>query len=119
MIIRNFRFFFAFALACVLSVDSGHLCLHLTYLIIADGGFVFIKVVKIEVKDVGGTFLFWVAHTEHRGPHLHTLKLIVKDVSPLVALDDASGLPTAYLIQELTPWYAYLAHEQLIEVEGG
>jgi hypothetical protein len=50
---------------------------------------------------------------------LHTLKLIVKYVSPLVALDDAAGFPRLDLVQKFPSRNTYLAHEQLIEVEGG
>ena len=32
-----------------------------------------VPVVEIEVKDVDGAFLLWIAHTEHRRPDLHAL----------------------------------------------
>ena len=86
----------------------------MTYLILADGGFVFIKVVKVEVEDVEGGLLLRVAHAEHRRPYLHALKLVHQDVPALVALHDAAGLPSAYLVQELSPGDAYLAYEQLV-----
>ena len=32
-----------------------------------------IPVVKVEMEDVDGTLLLWVAHTEQRRPDLHAL----------------------------------------------
>ena len=78
-----------------------------------------VPVVEVEVEDVDGTLLLWVAHTEQRRPDLHALELIHQDVTALIALHDASGLPSAYLVQELPARDAYLAYEQLIQVVGG
>jgi hypothetical protein len=49
---------------------------------------------------------------------LHTLKLVVKYVSPLVALDDASGFPRLDFVEKFAPWYSNLAHEKLVQIEG-
>ena len=70
-----------------------------------------IPVVKVEVEDVDGAFFLRIAHAEHRRPYLHALQLIHQDVTALVALHDASGLPSAYLVQELPARDAYLAYE--------
>ena len=78
-----------------------------------------VPVVKVEVEDVDGAFLLRISHAEHRRPDLHALELVHQDVTALITLHDASGLPSAYLIQELPARYAYLAYEQLIQVVGG
>lgn len=78
-----------------------------------------VPVVKVEVEDVDGALLLRVAHTEERRPYLHALELIHQDVTALVALHDASGLPSSNFVQELSPGDAYLAYEQFIEVVGG
>ena len=100
-------------------VDLRHHVLHLLGFIIADGRLVFVEVVKIEVEDVGGALLLRITHAEHARPDLHALTLIVKDVSPLVALDDAAGLPRLDLVEEFAPVDSYLAHEKLVQIEGG
>ena len=70
-----------------------------------------VPVVKVEVEDVDGTLLFRVTHAEKRRPYLHALELIHQDVTALVALHDASGLPSSNFVQELPARYAYLAYE--------
>ena len=42
---------------------------------------------------------------------LHALELIHQDVTALVALHDASGLPSSNFVEELSPGDAYLAYE--------
>ena len=71
---RGLRFLLALALltgeASVLCCDVGQQVLH-GILIHWHG--LLIPVVKVEVEDVDGTLLLWVAHTEHRRPDLHAL----------------------------------------------
>ena len=91
---------------------------------VLDGIFIYrhgllIPVVKIQMEDVDGALLFRVPHAEQRRPYLHALELIHQDVTALVALHDASGLPSSNFVEELSPGDAYLAYEQLIEVVGG
>ena len=94
--------------ASVLCCDVGQQVLH-GILIHWHG--LLIPVVKVEVEDVDGTLLLWVAHTEQRRPYLHALELIHQDVTALVALHDASGLPSSNFVEELSPGDAYLAYE--------
>jgi hypothetical protein len=35
-----------------------------------------------------------------------------------IAVADVQRLPEVNIIQELAPWYSYLAHEELIEFVG-
>ena len=70
-----------------------------------------VPVVEIQVEDVDWALLFRVPHTEHRRPDLHALELIHQDVTALVALHDASGLPSSNFVEELSPGDAYLAYE--------
>lgn len=70
-----------------------------------------IPVVEIQMEDVDGTLLLRVPHTEQRRPDLHTLELIHQDVTALIALHDASGLPSSNFVEELSPGDAYLAYE--------
>lgn len=94
--------------ASVLCCDVGQQVLH--GLFIHWHGLL-VPVVKVEVEDVDGAFLLRISHAEHRRPYLHALELVHQDVTALIALHDASGLPSAYLVQELPARDAYLAYE--------
>jgi hypothetical protein len=50
---------------------------------------------------------------------LDALKLVLKDVSAIVASNDATCLPESNLIQEFVSQDADLANEQLVDVVGG
>ena len=97
--------------ASVLGCDVGQQVLH-SILIYRHG--LLIPVVKIQMEDVDGTLLLRVAHAEQRRPDLHALELVHQDVTALVALHDASGLPSSNFVEELSPGDAYLAYEQLV-----
>ena len=97
--------------ASVLGCDVGQQVLH-GILIHWHG--LLVPVVKVEVEDVDGTLLLRVAHTEQRRPDLHALELVHQDVTALVALHDASGLPSSNFVEELSSGDAYLAYEQLV-----
>jgi hypothetical protein len=43
---------------------------------------------------------------------------VLQTVATAVASDDTSHFPELEVVQELTTRYAYLAHEQLIDVAG-
>ena len=96
--------------ASVLCCDVGQQVLH-GILIHWHG--LLVPVVKVEVEDVDGTFLLRISHTEQRRPYLHALELIHQDVAALIALHDASGLPSSNFVEELSPGDAYFAYEQL------
>lgn len=101
------------------SINCRHLLLHLTNLVVADGLVrLFVEVVEVEVKDVGWGLLLRIAHTEHRGPHLHALQLIHQDVATLVALQNSTGLPSTNLVEKFPARDADFAYEQLIQIVG-
>jgi len=88
--------------------------LHLAHLVLVDGGHLLVPIIKVKMDDVGGQFLFGVAHAEHGCPHLHALELILEGIAALIAFQDATRLPCLDLVQELTAGDSYLAYEQLV-----
>lgn len=50
---------------------------------------------------------------------LDALKLVLKDVTTVVASDYPASFPESYIIEKLVTADTYLANEQLVDVVGG
>ena len=75
---------------------------------------VLVPIVEVERQDVLRLLVVWISHTEHRGPHVHSLQLIVENVAALIASDDATDLPALHLIEEVATRNAYFANDVLV-----
>lgn len=70
-------------------------------------------------EDVTDGLSLGVAHGEHGGKGAFGHKLVLKSVAVAVSSDDATDFPEAEVVEKFAAWYAYLAHEQLVDVVGG
>ena len=97
-----------------------YLGLHLVNILLCELRLAFFNVVvKIEVNQVLRLFAFFIAHTESGSPSLYALQLILKHVTPAIALDDEQYFPPLHLIQifvAVAPDLAYYDFEGLVGV---
>ena len=82
-------------------------------------GFLLVVIFEEDGEEVTSGLSIGVAHGEDGGVGAFGYELVLQTVAPAVASDDTADFPELEVVQELTTWYAYLAHEQLIDVAGG
>jgi hypothetical protein len=70
-------------------------------------------------EDVADGLSLGVTVGEHGGEGAFGHELVLQAVAVAVASDDATDFPEAEVVEELTAWDSYLAHEQLVDVVGG
>jgi hypothetical protein len=81
--------------------------------------FVVIVCVEYNWEHVSYGLTFRVTHGVDGGVGAFGEELVLQHVSLAVAPNNAAYLPELDVIEELTAWDAYLAHEKLVDVVGG
>ena len=82
-------------------------------------GFLLVVIFEDGGEEVTGRLAFRITHGEDGSVGTFGHELVLQTVATAVASDDTADFPELEVVQELTTRYAYLAHEQLIDVAGG
>ena len=103
-----------------LFVPCRHVGLKFRNLVIAQyDGFLLVVIFEDGWEEVAGRLALRITHGKDGGVGAFGYELVLQAVATTVASDDTADFPELEVVQELTTRYAYLAHEQLIDVAGG
>ena len=95
----------------LLSVYSGHEVLQFLGFLVADGWLDVVVIIEDLRKHIVDGLALGVAHRMDGGVDVFGYELMEQAVATSIAVEDEVGFPIAQIVQELTSWYAYFAHE--------
>ena len=111
---KLFRLFFV-----RLAIERVHFGLQFCHVFGRDGRLVVVIVVVEEHGEhVGHGLALRVTHDMDGGIDTFSHQLMLQQIAATIAADDATHLPEAEVVQELTAGDSNLAYEQLIDVVG-